>query len=235
MRLLVLPHREASAAVNMATDAGLRAWAGTHGIIGFRFYSWTLSALTIGYSQPMGWAQSNADATIEVVRRETGGGVVDHRNDLTYALAIPKGHSAWSGPPAEIYRTLHASLAASWEERKLAVSLAPCSRTCGDASPMASHCFSAPAPDDVIETRTGRKLAGAAMRRHAKALLLQGSIERHPLLTMLDDALWRKDWLEKLAASLQADAIEWLEEWPSGLPDKAEVARFQSHQWNHRR
>jgi len=148
------------------------------------------------------------DHSLARIRRETGGGIVDHRRDLTYALTLPREHSGWAQPPAEIYRAVHGTLERSFREWGVAASLAPCQSFCAGPRParVATECFTHAEPGDVIETATGRKFAGAALRRHANALLLQGSISRVDGLPMLDE-----------------------------LPAPALVKRFASTAWNYKR
>lgn len=243
MRFTILPFRRFSAAANMAIDSGMVKRARERDEILFRFYGWTEPAFTLGYSQALAAAPAQIDGTpertITRVRRETGGGVVDHRRDLTYALVIPRSHPAWSDRPRQVYRTLHTCLGQSLEEWGIAASLAPCSRARGTATAetvgLATECFTRAEPDDLIDNATGRKLAGAAMRRHRDALLLQGSIERSGTICMLDDPLWRKTFTAILASALDSPPPVLEETWPSTLPEPDTVARFASCTWNAKR
>lgn len=226
----------------MAIDAGMIALSRARGEILFRYYGWTEPSVTVGYSQPLEAAPRSHNGMhgqpLARVRRETGGGVVDHRHDLTYALAVPRTHPAWSGRPADLYRTLHACLSETFEEWGIAAALAPCPRACqptGSAVTPARDCFTRAEADDVVETASGRKLAGAAMRRHRDALLIQGSIERSPTVGMLDEPLWRKTFTTALAAALGAPPPVLEENWPDSLPAADTVARFAGRRWNEKR
>ena len=53
------------------------------------FYGWDRKSASIGYIQKFSAVE---DQSYTVVRRPTGGGVVFHDVDLTYTVAVPKGH-----------------------------------------------------------------------------------------------------------------------------------------------
>src|SRR5690606_39065461 len=106
MILDVLPERHDSAAGNMAADFLLlqRYPAETHAR--FRSYGWHRPAFTFGYSQKIAWVREQVApfAPVELCRRPTGGGLVDHRQDWTYALVIPRGHALYDARAVESYR-----------------------------------------------------------------------------------------------------------------------------------
>jgi lipoate-protein ligase A len=117
-KLEVLPTRSDSAAANMAADFLLlrRYPEARRAHARFRAYGWHRPAFTFGYSQKIAWvrAQLPADAEgVELVRRPTGGGLVDHRDDWTYALVIPRGHELEKARAVDSYRAVHAALAAA--------------------------------------------------------------------------------------------------------------------------
>ncbi|MFZ0435466.1 MAG: hypothetical protein WAL87_05790 [Chthoniobacterales bacterium] len=136
-----------------------------------RIYRWSSPCVTFGYFQKFA-AVREAYPTIPVVRRWTGGGMVEHGKDLTFSLMLPKGTEAASMPPASFYRELHRRLA-SW----LAGVVSPEVRLAGrDDIQAGPACFSAPAGDDLL--LSGEKILGGAQRRSAGALLYQGSLQR---------------------------------------------------------
>ncbi len=109
--LLVLPHRVADAAENMARDwLLLDSFAGSD-FPRLRTYGWSKPAWTFGYSQRWQQVRETVGADVELVRRSTGGGVVDHRADWTYALVLPATHPWARAKAAESYRAVHQALA----------------------------------------------------------------------------------------------------------------------------
>src|SRR5690606_26855586 len=84
----ILPNRSDSAAANMATDFLLLQRYPASGHARFRHYGWHRPAVTFGYSQKFAWVRdqlrtlhdNDSDvASVELCRRPTGGGLVDHR------------------------------------------------------------------------------------------------------------------------------------------------------------
>ena len=94
MRLDLLPFRLGGAAENMAVDFLLLQRYPAADAARFRSYGWHRPAFTFGYSQALDFVRTQLPAgeTPDLCRRPTGGGVVDHREDWTYALVIPRGH-----------------------------------------------------------------------------------------------------------------------------------------------
>lgn len=152
------------AAVNMAFDEVLleRIAAPT-----LRLYYWESEAVSFGY-----FIRHTAVAALangrELVRRMTGGGIVEHGTDLTYSLLFPAGHALAECPPRESYRAVHAAIAQWMEARGLLANLAPPPTGTGDV------CFEKAAEFDLVAA--DRKIAGAAQRRTRLGLLHQGSI-----------------------------------------------------------
>ena len=175
----------------------------------WRVYGWTEQAITFGYSQEWGHVCAAMPGFAGVrIRRMTGGGIVDHRNDLTYALTIPNGHAAFRTPAMELYRQLHLRIADILMEYGIRAEVAPCPGKCGDAVPArpASLCFKAPEPYDVIDPLSGAKIAGAAMKRNRTGLLIQGSLHRS-LLGGLAASLFEDELGQRLALWLQLEPV----------------------------
>ena len=131
----------------------------------WRMYGWTEPAMTFGYSQR--WQdvrRSLSDFSGILIRRLTGGGIVDHQHDLTYALTIPGSHSFHRQPATDLYRQLHEQIAGILMKAGIAADLAPCQRGCDDTPKehSGSFCFQAAEPYDVVDPLSGIKLAGAA-------------------------------------------------------------------------
>ena len=80
-----------------------------------RIFRWSEPWVSAGYFVP--WAEAeSARPQLPVCRRWTGGGVVVHDNDLTFALVAPR-KEAWARlRPDESYRILHAALVGALRE-----------------------------------------------------------------------------------------------------------------------
>ncbi|AHF89451.1 ligase [Opitutaceae bacterium TAV5] len=214
MPLHLLPIRSAGAAENMAADFLLLKRypeTGDMPAARFRHYGWHRPAFTFGYSQKIAAVRAQLPGggeddpvsgnRLELCRRPTGGGVVDHRDDWTYALVIPRGHDLEAARAIESYRAIHQALADALAAQGANVRLQdpasqpgaaaflplPDTGNSGDASrrrsgrnaaapAAASVCFVQAEPFDVIDARTGQKIAGAAQKRTKNGLLFQGSV-----------------------------------------------------------
>ena len=174
-------HAPDSAAMNMALDEALLEHATVPSI---RFYQWYSPALSFGY-----FGNFNEVAMYEherdLVRRWTGGGIVFHGDDLTYAIVVPANDPVFVESSMTIYEKIHRALAdalnrigkhavvaESVDPRSHGGAVAPTRTGIGDAS---YSCFANPVRADVM--LNGRKIAGAAQRRMRRGLLQQGSIQ----------------------------------------------------------
>ncbi len=233
MNLHLLPTRTGGAAENMATDFLLlqRYPAAAHAR--FRHYGWHRPAFTFGYSQKIAWVRTQLPPgeTFDLCRRPTGGGVVDHREDWTYTLVIPRGHSLEEARATESYRAVHAALAEALVAQGVPAELKKAVEPADDGNPAGPGvCFQRPELYDVVHASTGEKIAGAAQKRNKHGLLFQGSIEK--------SAAGPVDWDDfadrfsaALARALGADAA------PTPWPDLAEdevsglVEQYSAPEW----
>ena len=230
----VLPTRSDSAAANMAADFLLlrRYPEAGRANARFRAYGWHRPAFTFGYSQKISWvrAQLPTDAEgVELVRRPTGGGLVDHRDDWTYALVIPRGHEMEKARAVDSYRAVHAALAAALVAGGQPAVLKERCETAADADAAGEGeggelagcaaakgptvCFTRPELYDVVDPVTGAKIAGAAQKRSKEGLLFQGSIWRPAATGVRDWEVLAETFVAGLAAALGAEveATSWPE------------------------
>ena len=156
-----------------------------------RVFSWSEPWVSAGYFVPWKEAQS-ARPDLPVCRRWTGGGVVVHENDFTFALVAPRSET-WSRlRPDESYRVLH--LAATE-----ALGTAGIDAMVFDGSPAGgAECFAGPVRYDVM--RGAQKIAGGAQRRTRHGLLHQGSVQGTGLGV---------DFAAILAAHLARESAPW--------------------------
>jgi lipoate-protein ligase A len=168
-----------SAASNMAIDEALLESSVAPLL---RFYRWDHPALSFGYFGRFSDVATHDDR--DIVRRWTGGGVVFHDDNLTYALIIPAAHPIFRESSAAVYEATHRAIqqallgygvtaklvtvAALSDRRDQTVSAV------GDR-PYKGQCFATPVNADVMLNE--KKIAGAAQRRTRQGLLHQGSIQ----------------------------------------------------------
>jgi lipoate-protein ligase A len=161
---LILEESPRMAADNMAVDETLFLAAARPVL---RFYRWLRPSVSFGYFTP--WEEVVLRfAGRDLVRRWTGGGIVEHGKDLTYSLICPGGKSL--PRTSEFYRFVHSGIARILLESGSPVEIAE--QTDPARSPV---CFEKAVQFD-LQLR-GEKIAGAAIRRNRKGLLLQGSIQ----------------------------------------------------------
>lgn len=207
-------------AENMAVDQLLMELVGRRGgdrpIL--RVYEWSEPTVTFGYFLPLSDAtDAFSDEELTYVRRWTGGGVVDHRVDITYTLVIPREHPLSKARGAESYREIHQALADSLTGLGESVRL-----TVVDEGDGSSACFVNPVAYDLTNMM-GQKVAGAGQRRTKFGLVHQGSV-----ITSAD--------IDQLSAALvkcfSAQCSNWRPE-PSLLDavNSLAVERYASDDW----
>lgn len=166
----------------MALDLLLLSACGTGPDGWFRHYDWVEPTISFGFRQHL-WQVNELlpQHPIQLVRRPTGGGIVDHRGDWTYALALPRSHSLAVVPALESYRAVHQAIIRALGRIGVAGELAP--SPCANDLPHRAHhpsppgsCFHRSECNDVICPTTRQKLAGAAQKRTRDGLLIQGSL-----------------------------------------------------------
>ena len=234
MILEVLPERDAGAAENMATDFLLLQRYPREKAARFRHYGWRSPAFTFGYSQKISFVRGQLPPgeTLDLCRRPTGGGIVDHRDDWTYAVVIPRGHPLEEARATQSYRAVHEALADAFGVVGVATVLKPVSDPVTGAEPggPAGICFERAEIFDVVHARTGAKVAGGAQKRNKRGLLFQGSVWK-PAAGATDWDRLGEEFALKLAAALGAEASP--APWPDLAEDELEglTERYASPEW----
>ncbi|MGH7996726.1 MAG: lipoate--protein ligase family protein [Opitutaceae bacterium] len=230
--LAVLPERCGGAAENMAQDfLLLQRWPGPPGPR-FRHYDWRGPAFTFGYSQKVEFIRSQLPPgeSYDLCRRPTGGGLVDHRRDWTYALVVPRGHPWEEMRASESYRRVHESLASALRAQGVEAELQKRVEEPDRPPGPEGVCFQRAEVYDVVG-RDGRKIAGAAQKRNKQGLLLQGSIWRPAAGEGIDWDRFLEDFPGELARGLGAKAE------PAPWPEFAEcelealIEHYASPEW----
>ncbi len=192
---------------NMAVDE----WLMKRGELVLRIYHWAGEWVSLGYFQSAEEARRIFGDDIAYVRRWTGGGIVDHREDVTYTLVIPRSEELARMKGSGSYCEVHRAVAACLNLGGLA-----CELTAEDGAGDSAACFENPVSWDVISS-DGRKLAGAGQKRTREGILHQGSV-------MVVDG-----GLDRLAAML-AERVEDFEV-PKGVPWGGFIPKYADPGW----
>ena len=236
MRFQILPIRTTGAAENMATDFLLLQRFPEPADARFRHYGWRGPAWTFGYSQKIAWVRAElpADFPGELCRRPTGGGIVDHRDDWTYALAIPRGHPLEELRATQSYRAVHECLATALRAQQIDAVTKPCEPAApADAVGIqpAGVCFQRAEIFDVVHATTGEKIAGAAQKRTKHGLLFQGSVRKPAAGPATDWDAFGEEFVRQLAVALGAEAAP--APWPDFNEDEvsALIDHYSAPEW----
>lgn len=244
MNLLVLPTRTGGAAENMALDFLLLSRVPGPAAPRFRHYEWRAPAFTFGFSQKIGWVRENLPRgeSFDLCRRPTGGGIVDHRNDWTYSLVVPRAHAWYEARASDSYRIVHECLAAALVDLGQPAEVKECpdsggrsegartvtqiSASCGPAG----VCFEKAERFDVVNARTGAKIAGAAQKRSKHGMLFQGSIEKSAV-AVIDWEDFQDDFVAELARAMRLAVQQ--SPWPEFGEHEVEglTEQYSSAEW----
>jgi len=208
----------------------------------FRHYGWSVPSWTFGYSQKWGIKHDLiCEMAAHIIRRPTGGGLVDHFHDWTYALVIPASNSLSAEKAVISYKIVHEALARALEANGCTVLLKSKDETSKDVinssildtPPPSDICFEHPEVYDVVQ-ENGAKIAGAAQKRSREGLLFQGSINRQAVGEMDWDA-FLQTFCKELGSALGTSPKD--VHFPPFDSDKINELsqKFNSEDWNRQR
>jgi lipoate-protein ligase A len=157
---------------NMALDGHLLSLGENEVGEGFlRFYTWTRPTLSLGHLEPADVVDSDRARLdgVDIVRRPTGGRVVMHGDDLTYAIVLP----VRSGKNlSSVYREISDSIVEGIGRTGVKLDLER--GTPGKSDVRQKPCFASVSRYEI--TYRGRKVVGSAQRIGRSAVLQHGSI-----------------------------------------------------------
>lgn len=152
---------------NMAADEVLLQSASA-GFASLRFYCWQQPTISLGYFQSEQVRRGEKWADLPFVRRPSGGDLLVHDRELTYALALPAG-PPWQDRTLWVCR-MHGIIGTALSD--LGVNTGSCAL---EANLWAGVlCFQHATPGDVLIN--GHKVVGSAQRRRRGYLLQHGGI-----------------------------------------------------------
>jgi len=209
-----------SAAMNMALDEIFWQRATLPRL---RFYQWDHPALSFGYFGRYSDVVE-FEPQRELVRRCTGGGIVLHGADLTYALVVPANAPLSGNSSITVYRVVHEAIKNALDELGIAAALVEANAPKKSAD-FTSACFANPVAADVLVGE--EKIAGAAQRRSRRGLLQQGSIQNISL-----PAGFRERFVARLCSKNVIRTID-----SAALDEAATLARekYATESWLKRR
>jgi lipoate-protein ligase A len=187
-----------------------------------RVYGWAGEWASLGYFGKIAEARE-AFPGVELVRRWTGGGIVDHRADWTYTLVVPKGEHFATTRGGASYGWIHGVLCEVLRLEGLA-----CEVSAGEGETGAARCFENPVGHDLVRP-DGGKLAGAGQRRSRAGLLHQGAVDSPLRLAASDERA-------QAFAGLLAESVGCFGRRPEGDPwvERA-MERYSRCEWTLRR
>ncbi len=177
MKWRILIQKKKSASYNMATDEAILLGniEGTS-LPTIRFYDWEVPTLSIGYNQ-----KAKAEIDFEVmnkkgydfVRRPTGGRMVLHKNEVTYAVITPLSDEM-SGNVLASYSRISKALACGISKMGISIEFEKGRLSASSQREDLNPCFTS---SSRYELKVGkRKIVGSAQVRKNHTLLQHGSI-----------------------------------------------------------
>ena len=215
--------------MNMAVDDLLLHSQEREPLTILRFYEWDRPVHSIGYFQPM--ASAAADNRL-VIRRPSGGGVVDHGNDFTFTLTFPKNDKLFLCDRFESYRLINDAVRLALESLGVGCFLFD-DDVPKDLDRAFLVCFQQPAKHDVVNERG--KLCGGAQRRKRFGMLHQGSILLDQLPGIDVDKI-KRSLLSAFASTLSIEFASFspTKEFMKNARSLA-MTRYSSDTWNEKK
>ena len=190
---------------NMAEDLALLERA-ERGFGGARIYQWDGVWVSLGRFQDAEKTLVDPGKT-RYVRRPTGGAAVLHGTDLTVSLAVPIEWFEYDHRRLKsIYRQLVTPFVDAFQASGTSAQLGEDRVEIQDSNRETPFCFGFRSANDVVESTTGNKVLGCALRITRKAVLVQASI---PLMSA--EARESGEWIQDASPLNPAleDPIGW--------------------------
>jgi lipoate-protein ligase A len=165
--------------LNMGLDEAIYIGVGEESSLPtIRFYDWEPASFSCGYNQDI---EKELDFNRLVksdygfVRRPTGGRMVLHEDEVTYAV-IARLEGAMGGNILDTYMRISSALAAGLKKMDIDVELSRGELSRQEQKKSANPCFTSTSRFELSYKR--KKLVGSAQTRNSRAFLQHGSILR---------------------------------------------------------
>lgn len=184
-----------------------------------RFYRWSEKTFSMGYFQKV----NLQDFDVPVVRRMTGGGIVEHGKDLTFSVVMDLKTFPFLELVKKSYYWIHQSILNALMNLNIHAQFYNDIK--GNKG---NFCFQTPSQDDLIVG--SQKIVGGAQRRRGSILLHQGTIALDPI--GVDRARLIQEILKGFAGTFQLDLKEGFD-MLSGLENDISCLekKYQSGEW----
>ena len=186
MDLFVYADFDLSGEENMVMDDWMLSNTCDYNSFGFRLYKMD-KICTIGRNQRYEDAKELDYSFDNIIRRQTGGGIVEHGNDITYAITIPNKHILYKSKSINLYEELHAMIMRVLNKLRLDVKLNKI-----DHNTNPKICFNSPTLNDLVNKDTLSKVVGSAIRKIKNGILVQGSLLVNENIDILKDLFLRE-------------------------------------------
>lgn len=170
-------------------------------------------------------------ASTQLVRRATGGGLVSHLEDWTFAVVLPSGHPLCEAEAMASYEAVHQALAEALRAQGQPVNLAPSLLVPDPFSRLITVPNALSRMTSCAPMTAARSLARQKRTRHG--LLLEGYIWR-PFLPGCDWNRFEKDFPAALGQVLNSPPVAVAEPIYDQHDHEETWARFNSVDWNQR-
>lgn len=233
MSLVIHPYQKKSGPQNMSTDWWLFQNLQSNDLI-FRHYGWHKNEISFGYGQNWNWVkeQDIPDSNL-LTRRPTGGGIVHHGKDWTYTLIIPSNHLSFRKAALDHYEEIHFSLGKALYQQGIKTTLMPCPSKEEKRKGIPGDCFLEPVGKDLMHENGLSKIAGAAMKRTKRGILIQGTVDLTNYQLNLNQFF---DSFVKEIENLFSEERQ-TREWPQQLLAELNqiITQFSSQKWREQR
>ncbi len=175
-----IPFRFFNPDTNMAYDEAMFQMY-SHNLIPptLRIYGWHPAGVSFGYFQDASIINNIKEGNVPYVRRMTGGGMIYHKDDISYSIICSRSDLNIKGTVDDSYRILCSFLIRFYESLELKAEFSGYKEEGSDSGGL---CCMAKERYDI--TIKGRKIGGNAQRRRKDIVFQHGSI---PLKDISDE------------------------------------------------